>query len=123
MKNFLALFLARNREFYRDKGSLSWSLLFPLLLIFGLSFALSNDRYLYRVGVLGDMGRYAHADNLLSQSARFYLEREEAEAIVTEMEQRIGGAWYETARREGVSERDCETIRTAFVYPGFRLKL
>ncbi len=55
MKNFLALFLARNREFYRDKGSLSWSLLFPLLLIFGLSFALSNDRYLYRVGVLGDM--------------------------------------------------------------------
>jgi ABC-2 type transport system permease protein len=53
MKNFLALFLARNREFYRDKGSLSWSVLFPLLLIFGLSFALSNDRYIYKVGVLG----------------------------------------------------------------------
>ncbi|MFN3586482.1 MAG: ABC transporter permease [Moraxellaceae bacterium] len=54
MKHFLALFMARNREFYRDRGSLSWSLLFPLILIFGLSFALSNDRYLYRVGVLGD---------------------------------------------------------------------
>jgi ABC-2 type transport system permease protein len=54
MKNFLALFLARNREFYRDKGSLSWSIIFPLILIFGLSFALSNDRYLYKVGVLGD---------------------------------------------------------------------
>lgn len=54
MKHFLALFLARNREFYRDRGSLSWSLLFPFLLIFGLSFALSNDRYLYRVGVLGN---------------------------------------------------------------------
>ena len=71
----------------------------------------------------GDMGRYAHADNLLSQSARFYLRREEAAAIVTDMEQRIAGTWYETARREGVSERDCEMIRTAFVYPGFRLRL
>ena len=55
MKNFLALFLARNREFYRDKGSLSWSILFPLILIFGLSFALSNDKYVYKVGVLGNV--------------------------------------------------------------------
>ncbi|MDP2229284.1 MAG: ABC transporter permease [Moraxellaceae bacterium] len=54
MKNFLALFMTRNREFYRDKGSLSWSILFPLILIFGLSFALSNDRHVYRVGVLGE---------------------------------------------------------------------
>lgn len=54
MKNLMALFMARNREFYRDKGSLSWSILFPLILIFGLSFALSNDRYVYKVGVLGD---------------------------------------------------------------------
>lgn len=55
MKNFLALFAARNREFYRDKGSLGWSILFPLILIFGLSFALSNEKYIYKVGVLGDM--------------------------------------------------------------------
>jgi serine/threonine-protein kinase HipA len=70
----------------------------------------------------GDRGRYAHAGNLLSQSARFYLDRQEAEAVISTMEQRIAGTWYETARREGVSERDCETIKTAFVYPGFRLK-
>jgi hypothetical protein len=31
--------------------------------------------------------------------------------------------WYEIARREGVSENDCETIRGAFAYEGFRLKL
>lgn len=55
MKNFLALFFARNREFYRDKGSLGWSILFPLILIFGLSFALSSDKTIYKVGVLGDM--------------------------------------------------------------------
>ncbi len=55
MKNFIALFFARNREFYRDKGSLAWSIFFPLVLIFGLSAALSNDKYVYKVGVLGDM--------------------------------------------------------------------
>lgn len=54
MRNFLALFIARNREFYRDKGSLSWSLLFPLILIFGLNFALSNDKYIYKMGVIGN---------------------------------------------------------------------
>ena len=57
MKNLVALFLARNREFYRDRGSLAWSIVFPLILIFGLSFALTNDRYVYKVGVLGDMAQ------------------------------------------------------------------
>lgn len=71
----------------------------------------------------GDLGRYAHAENLLSQCARFSLKREEAESLVAEMERRIAATWYETARREGVSEQDCETIKTAFVYPGFRLDL
>jgi len=70
----------------------------------------------------GDMGRYAHAENLLSQCARFHLKYEEAEAAISAMEQQISSTWYETARREGVSERDCEKIKSAFVYPGFRLK-
>lgn len=69
----------------------------------------------------GDLGRYAHADNLLSQSARFYLGRDEAAAVIADMEERVKSGWYETARREGVSEQDCETISRAFVYPGFRL--
>ena len=69
----------------------------------------------------GDRGRYAQADNLLSQCARFHLERDEAEAIIKAMEEQVGGSWYETARRAGVSERDCAAISGAFVYPGFRL--
>ena len=69
----------------------------------------------------GDLGRYAHAENLLSQSQRFYLKREQAEVIVTSMEKQIEATWYETARRAGVSEKDCDTISSAFVYPGFRL--
>jgi serine/threonine-protein kinase HipA len=69
----------------------------------------------------GDMGRYAHAENLLSQPARFLLEALEAKAIVDEMERTVRDCWYQIARREGVTEKDCETIRPAFAYEEFRL--
>lgn len=69
----------------------------------------------------GDMGRYAHADNLISQAIRFLLEPDEAKVIIDDMEQTIQNRWYEIARREGVSEKDCETISPAFVYERFRL--
>jgi serine/threonine-protein kinase HipA len=71
----------------------------------------------------GDMGRYAHADNLRSQSARFLVNSDEAKSIIDRMERTVKDRWYEIARREGVSEKDCETIRGALVYEGFRLRL
>lgn len=69
----------------------------------------------------GDMGRYANAKNILSQHARFLLDKAEAERIVNDMKVRIEARWYETLRASGVSEKDAETIRGAFVYPGFSL--
>ena len=68
----------------------------------------------------GDVGRFANAANLLSQSARFLLERDDASAIVDAMEAQVRGTWHATARAAGVSERDCEKIASAFAYPGFR---
>jgi len=68
----------------------------------------------------GDAGRFANADNLLSQSARFLLGPDEASALIDAMETEVRGTWYATARAAGVSERDCERIATAFAYPGFR---
>lgn len=69
----------------------------------------------------GDLGRYANAQNLLSQSARFLLERAEATKIIDEMEQVVTERWYDIARREGITEKDCETIAGAMAYEGFRL--
>jgi serine/threonine-protein kinase HipA len=68
----------------------------------------------------GDAGRFANTDNLLSQSARFLLERAQAVAMIDAMEGQVRGAWYATARGAGVSEKDCEKIAAAFAYPGFR---
>lgn len=68
----------------------------------------------------GDGGRLASAGNLLSQAARFLLERPRAEGMVAVMEEQVRATWYATARGAGVSERDCGQIAAAFVYPGFR---
>jgi serine/threonine-protein kinase HipA len=70
--------------------------------------------------VCGDAGRYANADNLLSQHQRFLLGRDEAEATLTEMEGCVASRWYEIARAAGVTEADCGRIATAFADPGFR---
>lgn len=43
MKSFLHLFFARNKEFFRDKGSLSWAMIFPTLIIIGCAIAFSDD--------------------------------------------------------------------------------
>ena len=69
----------------------------------------------------GDQGRYANAKNILSQRARFLLDRAEAEKIVEDMKRNVETSWYGTLRADGVSEKDAETIRGAFIYPGFSL--
>jgi serine/threonine-protein kinase HipA len=67
----------------------------------------------------GDWGRYANRTNLLSQCERFLVSKEEASRIVDDMVKIVDSTWYAIARQAGVSERDCELIRSAFVYEGF----
>ena len=69
----------------------------------------------------GDLGRYANATNILSQHARFLLKKDEASKIVSDMKEKVAANWYETVRVCGVSEKDAEIIRGAFVYEGFSL--
>jgi ABC-2 type transport system permease protein len=52
-QRFKAIFIARNREFFRDKGSVIWNLAFPILLIFGLSVMFSDGgRDQLRAGIV-----------------------------------------------------------------------
>jgi serine/threonine-protein kinase HipA len=67
----------------------------------------------------GDWGRYANRTNLLSHCERFLISKEEAARIVDDMIETVNSSWYATARQAGVSERDCQLIRGAFVYEGF----
>jgi len=68
--------------------------------------------------VCGDQGRFANAKNILSQHARFLLPKDEAEKIIRDTREQVGG-WYDIVRACGVAENDAESIRGAFIYPGF----
>ena len=52
LRRIYAIFVGRNREFLRDRASLSWNLLLPVALVFGLSFAFDGQRDEFTVGVL-----------------------------------------------------------------------
>ena len=53
LKRVYAIFRARNLEFMRDRSSLSWNIVLPVGLMFGLSFIFGGgDRPEYTVGVL-----------------------------------------------------------------------
>lgn len=55
-KQIWAIIHARNLEFVRDRAALSWSLLFPLLLIAGIYFGFSGvSQYNFKIGVIGEL--------------------------------------------------------------------
>ncbi|GAB3003342.1 ABC transporter permease [Psychrosphaera aestuarii] len=50
---FYAILKARNLEFFRDRSSLAWSVIFPVLLLVGFAVVFSGDgKDVYKVGVL-----------------------------------------------------------------------
>ena len=69
--------------------------------------------------VCGTYGRIANRRNLLSECEAFLLNRSEAEKIINELQTTVRNYWYAIARAEGVTEIDCEKLKTAFVPEGF----
>ncbi|PCJ15525.1 MAG: ABC transporter permease [Gammaproteobacteria bacterium] len=68
MKHFYAIFIARNKEFYRDKASLSWAILFPVLIISLFAFSFADDKPQYKIGVyLNDTNPSASLNTLQDQ--------------------------------------------------------
>lgn len=60
---FWVVWKARNREFLRDRASMAWNILLPLLIVFGFSMAYTGDGPAqYRVGLYG--GAAAQGDPL-----------------------------------------------------------
>ena len=54
MRRLLAVWHARNLEFVRDRGTLIFTLLLPIMLVVGMSFVFGGpERPLFKVGVLG----------------------------------------------------------------------
>ena len=58
MKRMLAVFNARNKEFFRDRSTLTWNLLFPFLLLLGFYYVFGQAQPIFKVGVLSDQDAY-----------------------------------------------------------------
>ncbi|MDZ7828648.1 MAG: ABC transporter permease [Halofilum sp. (in: g-proteobacteria)] len=53
-RRIAAIFVARNREFVRDRSALAWSILLPLVIVFGFAFAFSGKApERFTIGVIG----------------------------------------------------------------------
>ena len=85
LKHFLAVFNARNREFFRDTSSWAWNVIFPVMLVIALTFAFSDDnKTLYKVLVLPSVDQTALPEFFDTKHIQFLdaTSREEAETKV-----------------------------------------
>lgn len=82
LRRILAVLVARNREFYRDKAGLGWNLFMPLVMVLGFAFIFSNpDEELYKVGILGEPPAAERPAFLDTRHIRFVAQDNEAAAI------------------------------------------
>lgn len=83
MKRLLAVFLARNKEFLRDRAAMGWNLLFPVMIVSGFAFAFSGEPApMYKVGVHGDNpGSGFYATDYVQ-----FIEMEELPVAITKVE-------------------------------------
>ncbi|MBK1644174.1 ABC transporter permease [Thiocapsa imhoffii] len=69
-RRILTIFIARNREFYRDRAGLSWNILMPIMMVLAFAFIFSGEpRDLFQVGVVVDPG--APPDDSLFLQTRY----------------------------------------------------
>jgi serine/threonine-protein kinase HipA len=69
----------------------------------------------------GTFNRYANRSNLLSQHAQFKLPREQATAIIDQVQQVVAARWEAVLHQQGATQADCTAVAAAFNYPGFEL--
>jgi ABC-2 type transport system permease protein len=82
MRRVLSILHARNLEFLRDRGTLAWTLVLPVMLVVGMSFVFGGTpRPLFKVGVLaGGLDPGAHPF-LRERYVQFVPEPDAAQAV------------------------------------------
>lgn len=80
-RRFIAVFKARNLEFWRDKSSLAWNFIFPVLLVAGFAVMFGNDNKAeFKVGVLQN-------HSVLDKNAQPFLQTRYLEFVVYQQQQ------------------------------------
>lgn len=87
-KRLLAVFIARNKEFLRDRSALAWNILFPVLIVAGFAFAFSGKSIdQYKVGLYQDPGvQQGPGADFLNTKYIEFLQEDNLEATITKVE-------------------------------------
>ncbi|WP_199611414.1 ABC transporter permease [Flocculibacter collagenilyticus] len=87
MKRFWAIFYARNLEFWRDKASLGWNIIFPILLVVGFAVIFSGDgKAQYKVGIVQADG-YSNKSTFLSTKYISFVTYKDKEKALLKLQQ------------------------------------
>lgn len=87
LRRFLAVLTARNREFLRDRSSLTWNTLFPALIVLGFAFAFTSDNSdLFKVGILGNTEQNPQAGSFLAIEHIHFFPADDLASAVTKVE-------------------------------------
>ncbi len=71
-RRILAILVARNREFYRDKAGLGWNIFMPMLMVLAFAFIFgSRPEDLFKVGVIAGPGEAQAAAFLATRHVTF----------------------------------------------------
>ena len=84
IRRFLAVLHARNMEFLRDRSSLSWNLLVPVLLVSGMAWIFwEEDRPLFKVAVVSESQEVERSVHpfLNTDHVQFFAVTDKAEAM------------------------------------------
>lgn len=87
LRRFFAVFSARNLEFIRDRSSLSWNIVLPVLIVFGFAFAFTTGgQTLFKVGVFGQQSQAPGIEHFLQLKHIQFIPVEEIPVAVTKVE-------------------------------------
>jgi len=83
-KRFLALLHTRNKEFIRDRSSLGWNIIMPVLIVAGFAFAFSGDiGEQFKVGILNQAEATETSKKFLSlKHIDFYQVESQEKAVI-----------------------------------------
>jgi ABC-type multidrug transport system permease subunit len=88
LKRVIAAFVARNREFMRDRTAVSWNIVMPVLIVMGFAFAFSTDSSdIFKVGLYGNKGQAApQLEELLSLKHIKFITTDKLQPAITKVE-------------------------------------
>lgn len=86
MKRILAIFYARNTEFFRERSTLIWNVLFPFLLLIGFYFIFTQSQPMFKVGVISQQDAYVAKPLFMSLQHIQFIPYQEMDTAIARLE-------------------------------------